>query len=246
MKAAMNGAINVSILDGWWDEGYDGTNGWAVGRGEEYEDPAYQDQVESQAIYMVLENEIVPMFYSRGRDGLPRDWIRRMKNTMRTVCPVFGASRMVREYTERMYLPAGKRWEALAADGLARAKALAAWRVRIRQAWRSVAVQAVQAETVAPLEAGGARPVWAEVRLGDLDPREVSVALYAGPIGSDGDIVGATISEMQVEGPPRSGVHRYTGTLRGKETGLHGFRIRVLPAHPDLTEPLEMNCIAWG
>ena len=93
-------------MDGWWDEAYDGTNGWAIGRGEEYEDAAYHDQVESQALYRMLESEVVPMFYTRGRDGLPREWIRRMKNAMRTVCPVFNGSRMVREYTERMYLPA--------------------------------------------------------------------------------------------------------------------------------------------
>jgi len=246
MKAAVNGAINVSILDGWWDEGYDGTNGWAIGRGEEYEDSAYQDQVESQAIYKVLENEIVPMFYTRGRGGLPREWIRRMKNTMRTVCPVFSATRMVREYAERMYLPAGARWEALAADGLARAKALATWKARARTKWSAVAVQAVRADMVAPLEAGGERPVRAEVRLGELEPHEVSIVLYAGPIGGDGEIASAALSEMQVERPLQPGIYLYAGKLRGSSTGLHGFRIRVLPAHADLAEPLAMNCIAWG
>jgi starch phosphorylase len=246
MKAAVNGAINVSVLDGWWDEGYDGTNGWAIGRGEEYEDPAYQDQVESQALYKALENEIAQMFYTRGRDGLPREWIRRMKNTMRTVCPTFSASRMIREYAERMYLPAGSRWEALSADSLARAKGLALWKARIRAKWAGVRVQAVQADTVTPLEAGGERPVQAEIHLGDLDPREVTVALYAGPIGGDGEISSAIPAEMAEQRSLRPGVHLYAGVLQGSSTGLQGFRVRVLPAHPDLSDPLALNCIAWG
>lgn len=246
MKAAMNGAINVSVLDGWWDEAYDGTNGWAIGRGEEYEDPAYQDQVESQAIYQVLENEIVPMYYVRGRDGLPREWIRHMKSTMQTVCPVFSAARMVREYAERMYLPAGVRWEALTADALAGAKRLAAWKTRIREKWAAVKVQAVHADTITPLEAGAERPVLAEVALGELQPQEVAVALYAGPLGGDGEIFSPHVSEMAVQRTLQPGLYLYAGSLRGRATGLHGYRIRVLPAHADLAEPLGMNCIAWG
>lgn len=247
MKATVNGAINISVLDGWWDEAYDGTNGWAIGRGEEYEDPGYHDQVESNAIYQMLENEVVPMFYTRGRDGLPREWIRRMKNAMRTVCPVYSASRMVKEYTERLYLPAGQRWEVLGANGLQRAQALAAWKERVRTYWKGVAVKSVEAEMVAPLEAGTTRTVRAEITLGSLAPKDVSVALYAGLLSGEGEITSATVSEMKVEGCPRTGVYIYSGTLQGKTTGLHGFRVRILPAHEDLWNPvLHMNCITWG
>ncbi len=246
MKASVNGAINLSILDGWWDEGYEGTNGWAVGGGEEYEDAAYQDQVESHAVYRILESEVVPMFYARGRDGLPRDWIRRMKRAMRTVCPVFSASRMVREYAERMYFPAADRWAALGADGLARARALAIWKDRVRAGWGSVAVQAVQVDTVAPLEVGTSRLVRAEIALGSLTPQDVSVALYDGLLTGEGEIDSPTVSEMKVEGTPRPGVYLYSGSIVGQTTGRHGFRIRVLPSHPNLGEPLAMNCVAWG
>ncbi|MGD0264720.1 MAG: alpha-glucan family phosphorylase [Candidatus Methylomirabilota bacterium] len=247
MKATVNGAINISVLDGWWDEAYDGTNGWAVGRGEEYDDPGYHDQVESQAIYQMLENEVVPMFYTRGRDGVPREWVRRMKNAMRTVCPIYSASRMVKEYTERLYLPAGQRWEVLGANGLERARALAAWRERVRANWKGVAVQSVDAEMVAALEAGTTRSVRAEITLGALTPKDVSVVLYAGPLSGEGEITSATVSEMKVEGSPRTGAYIYSGTLQGQTTGLHGFRVRILPAHEDLWNPvLHMNCIAWG
>ena len=246
MKATANGAINISILDGWWDEAYDGIGGWAIGRGEEYQDTAYQDQVESQALYQILESEVVPTFYARGRDGLPREWIRRMKHAMRTFCPAFSAYRMVREYTERLYIPAGKHWERLSADGLARARALASWQDRVRAAWKDVAVQTVRADTVTPLPAGDARPVEAEVALGALRPEDVSVALCAGPIGGEGDIASPFVSEMKMGRPVREGVFVFEGTLSGQAAGRHGFRIRILPAHEDLGNPLLLNCIAWG
>jgi len=246
MKATANGAINISVLDGWWDEAYDGTNGWAIGRGEEYQDAAYHDQVESQAIYKMLEGEVVPMFYTRGRDGLPREWIRRMKHAMRTVCPVFSAYRMVKEYTERMYLPAGGLWDILAANGLERGGALAAWKERVGAHWKEVAVLEVAAELVVPLEVSTTRPVRAEIALGSLSPEDVSVALYSGPLAAGSEIASATVSDMKVEGSPRPGVYLYTGMLQGRTTGLHGFQVRILPAHEDLASPLAMNCIAWG
>ena len=246
MKATVNGAINISVLDGWWDEAYDGTNGWAIGHGEEYEDANYHDQVESQAIYRILESEVVPMFYTRGRDGLPREWIRRMKHAMRTVCPAFSAYRMVKEYAERLYLPSARQWNVLGADALVRARALAAWKERVRGHWKEVAVQSVQTDTVTPLEAGVARPVAVEVALGALGPEEVSVALYSGPVAGEGEISPASVSEMKVDANPRPGVYRYSGTIQGHTTGLHAFRVRILPAHENLASPLSLGCITWG
>ena len=246
MKATVNGAINISILDGWWDEAYDGTNGWAIGRGEEYQDTGYQDQIESQALYQILESEVVPMFYARGRDGLPREWIRRMKHAMRTICPVFSAYRMVREYTERLYIPAGRQWERLGADGLARARALAQWQERVRATWKDVAVRAVRADTVTPLLAGDARSVEVDVALGVLRPEDVSVSMCSGLISGQGDIASPRISEMKVVGPPRDGVYSFQGMLSGQAAGRNGFRIRVLPSHQDLANPLTLNCITWG
>jgi glycogen phosphorylase len=246
MKAAMNGAINISILDGWWDEAYDGSNGWAIGRGEDYQDTSYQDQVESEALYNLLENEVVPMFYTRGRDGLPREWTRRMKNTMRIVCPRFSATRMVREYTEQLYLPAGDHWTALGADRQSRARALAAWKARAQANWQAVKVQSVEVDTATPLAAGDTRVVQAEVALGPLGPEDVAVAIYAGPLNAEGEIASAAVSPMKLEGRRPNGGFLYGGSLQAQTTGLHGFRIRVLPAHEDLRNPLAMHCIAWS
>ena len=138
MKATLNGAINVSILDGWWAEGYNVNTGWAIGSGEEYGDEAYQDEVESNALYDLLEKEIVPLFYTRSADGLPRAWISRMKTAMRTICPFFNTNRMVCQYAEESYLPALARYNALTDNHLERARALAAWKARVRASWAAV------------------------------------------------------------------------------------------------------------
>jgi starch phosphorylase len=246
MKATANGALNLSVLDGWWDEAYDGSNGWAIGSGEEYGDTGYQDAVESQALYQILESEAVPMYYDRARDGLPRQWIRRMKRAMRTVCPVFSTTRMVREYTERLYLPAGQRWESLASDRLARARALAEWQARIRAAWKDVAVRAVHVDRIAPLPAGDTRMIQVEVALGSLRPEDVSVALCSGPLDGRGEIATPLVTDLKVEGAMREGAYVFGGALSGRDAGRHGFRVRILPSHEDLANPLALNCIVWG
>src|SRR5436190_5348582 len=128
MKICPNGGINLSILDGWWVEGYAQDNGWAIGAGEEYTDLHYQDDVESRAIYDLLEQEIVPLFYNRSSDGVPRGWVRFMKRSMSTCCPVFNTNRMVQEYIEKCYWPSAQRFDRLAADGLKNAAKLAEWR----------------------------------------------------------------------------------------------------------------------
>jgi glucan phosphorylase len=173
-------------------------------------------------------------------------YARRPEFRQRIVCPVFSAYRMVKEYTERLYLPAERWWATLGAKGLERARALATWKGRVRSGWREVAVLSVKADGVAPLEAGATRPVQAEVALGSLRPEDVSVVLYSGPLTGEGEILSASVSDMKVEGTPRAGAYLYSGTLQGKTTGLHGFRVRILPAHEDLFSPLAMNCIVWG
>ena len=131
MKVPPNGGINLSVLDGWWCEGYQQDNGWAIGAGEDYEDQAYQDEVESTALYDLLENEIVPTFYERSSDDVPREWTRIMKNSMRTVNAEFNTNRMVEEYTERFYIPCVENAARLSDDDFARARELADWRGRM-------------------------------------------------------------------------------------------------------------------
>src|SRR4029079_5507392 len=165
MKVVGNGGLNLSILDGWWCEGYDGDNGWAIGAGEEYTDLIYQDEVESRALLDLIEQDLVPTFYKRGSDGLPREWIRRMKRSIMTLVPVFNTNRMVEEYTVRCYLPSHRRAAALSADHLRAAKDLAAWRRRVAGIWNQVRVESVEA------------PVWDALRVGSDFPIKVRVHL---------------------------------------------------------------------
>ena len=144
MKAAVNGVLNMSTLDGWWCEGYIPDGGWIIGAGEEYENLEYQDQVESQAIFNLLENEVVPVFYSRSKDKLPHRWIKRMKNTIKWCAPRFNTSRMVAEYTRKFYNPAAARWRYLTSEDMARAKGLSLWKTNVRNAWQDLSIEQVE------------------------------------------------------------------------------------------------------
>ena len=144
MKAALNGGLHMSVLDGWWAEAYRPGLGWAVGSGEEYQDEGYQDYVEARAVYDLLEKEVVPLFYDRGLDDLPRGWIQMMRAAIRELGPVYNTNRMLYEYTQRFYLPAAMRSTHLAAEGAAGAKALAAWKARVRDAWGNVRIDSVE------------------------------------------------------------------------------------------------------
>ncbi|MBY0228163.1 MAG: alpha-glucan family phosphorylase, partial [Gemmataceae bacterium] len=170
MKAACNGGLNFSILDGWWCEGYAQDNGFAIGAGEEYADTVYQDEVESRAILDALEQEIVPLFYARGADGVPRGWLRMMKRSIASLSPVYSTGRMVAEYATTAYLPSAERWARLSGDGLAPAKRLAAWRQAVRQGWAMVKVLGTEALGTDGLAVGGDLRVKAKVALGSLNP----------------------------------------------------------------------------
>jgi starch phosphorylase len=186
MKVPGNGGLNLSILDGWWCEGYDGDNGWAIGAGEEYTDLTYQDEVESRALLELIEQDLVPAFYRRGADGLPREWIRRMKRSIMTLVPVFNTNRMVEEYTARCYLPSHHRAARLSADHLRAAKELAAWRRRLVGDWGQVRVEGVEAPTGELLRVGAEFPVRVRVNLGPFSADDVEVQLCHGVLDAVG------------------------------------------------------------
>ncbi|MFO0847677.1 MAG: alpha-glucan family phosphorylase [Gemmataceae bacterium] len=245
MKVPVNGGLNLSILDGWWVEGYDGDNGWAIGAGEEYTDLPYQDEVESRALLQLLERDVAPLFYDRGSDGLPRAWIRRMKNSMRTLIPVFNTNRMVDEYLERCYLPSHRRFRELTADGLKAAAELAAWRQRIGQAWGQVRVEGVEAPAGEHLRVGGEFPVKAQVNLGGLTPAEVDVQLCYGLLDAVGEIAEPKALSLTPSGNG-SGTVTFAGSVPCKASGQFGFSVRVLPKHGNLPHPFEPGLVTWG
>ncbi|MBL7214527.1 MAG: alpha-glucan family phosphorylase [Phycisphaerae bacterium] len=259
MKAAINGVLNMSTLDGWWCEGYIPDGGWIIGAGEEYDDLSYQDQVESQAIYNLLEQEVVPLYFNRAKDRLPRRWIRRMKNTVKWCAPRFNTNRMVAEYTRKFYHLADTKWEELTANEMERVKALSAWKNTTRQAWPDleildVEVQNVQGEafeqwqTDQPeLRVGSELQIKAQIHLGRLNPEDVSVQMYHGKVDSSGKIEGGQAAEMKyVEDSVNADrAATFNGTIPCRVSGQHGFALRILPRHPDLVEPYEQGMILW-
>lgn len=247
MKVTPNGGINMSVLDGWWPEAYDGSNGWAIGDRRIYNNQAYQDHMEAESIYDLLEKEIVPMFYDRGVDGLPRRWIKTMKASMRTCCPVFNTNRMVREYTERFYLPAARRWHRFSQDEYRIAREVAAWRHKLVEKWEEVKIESVDAQIPKEATVGSQLPVNARIRLGSIAPEEVSVELYYGPIDSAGQIVTGSSSPLQCEGQNGSNeFYRYSGAIPCKYSGQYGYALRIVPSHPEMAARYHLGVLHWG
>jgi len=250
MKATANGSLNMSILDGWWDEGYTLETGWAIGAGEEYEDDQsdYQDHVESNAIYDLLEKEIIPLFYARGRDSLPRGWIAKMKAAMRDHAGVFNTNRMVRDYTELSYLPAAKRNRLVREDELSRAKALSAWKAKMHQHWGQIRIESVWSEgpQEQELKVGSQLQVQAQVHLGELKPTDVAVELFYGPLNAEGVIVRGRTLPTLIAQSKGQGTYVFAGSLACRTSGRHGYALRIVPSHEDLGNPFEMGLILWG
>jgi len=245
MKVVPNGGLNVSTLDGWWVEGYSPDVGWAIGKGEEYEDHAYQDYVESSALYDLLEHDIVPIFYGRGADGLPRVWIARMKQSMKQLSPRFSTNRMVWEYGDRFYLPAARRFAEMTADRAARARALAAWKARLARLWPSVRIEEVHPARVGAYRVGEGFELTATVRLGEIGPDEVAVEVYYGPLDAQRAIVEPRTAPLRLDGSPGTGLHRYLGSIPCDRSGMLGYAVRVRPAHPDSNNLLTTGLMTW-
>jgi starch phosphorylase len=250
MKATANGALNLSVLDGWWDEGYTPETGWAIGQGEEYADDQleYQDTVEANAIYDLLEKEIVPLFYERGRDGLPRGWIAKMKAAMCDHAGVFNTNRMVREYFEACYLPSAQRNERLAANDEERAKALAAWKARVRKQWGQLRIDRIWVESAEgqDLKVGDQLKVQAQVYLGELKPTDVAVELFFGPLDAEGLIVQGRSLPTLIAQSKGKGAYVFAGAISCRTSGRHGYALRIIPQHEDLGNPFEMGLVLWG
>ncbi len=246
MKASANGAINLSVLDGWWDEAAAEGNGWSIGKGEVYEDEQMQDEIESNALYDLLENEIIPLFYDRGRDGLPRGWIRMMKEAMSGITPVFCTARMVAEYAERAYVPAAARSARLHADGFRGVRDLAAWRQNALAAWEGVQIREIESPDAMERRVGEKVPVRALVSLGGLAPEDVTVQLYHGDVDLEGSLTDAVALPMtQAEEGP-DGARWFSGRVPCSRTGHRGFAVRVLPGHPDLATSFVSGLIRWN
>jgi glycogen phosphorylase len=253
MKALANGALNLSTLDGWWDEAWelghakDTFVGWAIGRGEKYDDLEYQDQVEASALYDLLESEIVPAFYERGADGLPRRWIDYMKSAIGALSCSFNTLRMVKDYTTDFYAKAHARGQHLSASQAEDARKLACWLSRIERAWPNVAVKDVEGPGDGELRVGSQMTVRARVQLGGLKPEEVTVELYLGHVNADGEIDEAATLPMELaESPTRGDLFAFEARdVPCRCSGRNGYTVRVRPFHSDEARPFLPGLIRW-
>lgn len=245
MKAVVNGALNLSILDGWWDEAFGTDVGWAIGYGEEYDDSDLQDKIESDELYDILEREIVPCYYSRGSDMLPRDWIAMMKASMERLCPFFNTDRMVQDYTRKLYVPARMHYENLTRDQYARSRDMAQWCRRVTEKWKQISITRIDVQNGRKRYVGESLPVQVYVRLGELTCEDVSVELYVGQISPDYEIDRGTVIQMHCTGQTENGETLYEGEIPCNNSGRHGFAVRVLPRHEDLVDPHSLKLICW-
>jgi len=245
MKAAANGVLNLSILDGWWDEGFEPGLGWAIGSGEEYEDEEAQDQVEAHDLYQVLERQVVDLFYSRGAVGLPRGWIRYMKANLAKLCPVFNTHRMLEDYADLAYVPAAETCNALRSDGYARARDLGGWVRRIMEGWSEVAVLEVTSPSPQQMLHGEEVEVRAKVRLGALQPADVACDAYYGTLDAEGEFMERQVEALEDTGG-QDGVYEFVGKVHCGFNGSLGLSVRVVPYHPQLVSRYTLGLAVWG
>ena len=250
MKAALNGGLNLSVLDGWWDEWFDGHNGWAIPSADGVPDPGRRDELEAAALYDLIGKSVAPLFYESSGDSLPARWLDRVAHSLRGLGPRALATRMVRQYVTELYAPAARSSRVLAApagpdgapfDG---ARELAAWKERIRAAWPSVRVEHVESDD-GELSPGGRLIVRASVALGTLAADDVTVEVVYGRAGDSDEIIDPALSPLQLDGDlAADGVARYSGAAELGQPGPFGYTVRVLPRHQLLADPAELGLIA--
>ncbi len=244
MKAALNGGLNLSILDGWWDEWYDGENGWAIPSADGVEDTDKRDDLEATALYDLIENDVAPRFYDTDHDGVPVRWVEMLRHTLKSLGPKVLATRMVRDYTRLLYTPAAENARALNSD-FDGARQLAAWKARVRGAWPGVRVEHVESGGVGDAaEVGAVLTVRAFVSLGELTPDDVDVQLAHGRTDAEDVLTNATIASLQPVESYDGNRHRFDGEVTLEVSGPFGYTVRVVPRNPLLTSPAELGVVA--
>jgi starch phosphorylase len=243
MKAALNGGLNLSIRDGWWDEWFDGQNGWAIPTADGVADADRRDEVEARAIYDLLGNQVLPRFYERGPNGVPARWVEMVRHTLRETGPKVQATRMVRDYVQALYVPAAHSARSMAQEGYAPAREEASWRSHLLSHWSTVRVAHVEATGAKDTpEIGSSLALRAEVELPDLTPADVTVEAAYGRVDDADGLHEVTTVPMEHEHTDGSR-HWFTATLPLERTGAFGYTVRVLPHSEHLSDPAELGVV---
>jgi glycogen phosphorylase len=252
MKSIANGVINLSTLDGWWDEAFQSAGedcpafGWGIGRGESYSDQECQDLVEAEALYDILERDVIPSFYERSANGLPHRWIALMKASIGRLCSRFNTHRMVREYTEQYYLEAHAAHRQLLSEGAVRAVSLAQAMDRMRNAWPQIRIEALDPRLPAEIRGGESVHFQVRVHAGPLAPEDIRVELCAGRLNAEGEIVEPKVEEMSLSGRDREELLYEVTVTPCCGSGRFGSTARVLPRHSDLRKKFVPGLITWA
>ena len=247
MKLAPNGGLNLSVLDGWWREGYNGNNGWAIGPEIDDGTIEFQNEVDASSLYQLLENQIIPLYYAKPDGKLPLAWLQLMRESIRSVTPVFNTHRMVKEYTERLYIPAAKSHEDFSRDNCAAATHLSQWKSKMRKDWPQVRIQDVQISNIdrQNIPVGESLQLSARVHLGAVDPKQVCVEAYHGE-SENGGIKNPAVTILAESSQNGDGSYVYQGSVPAAESGAYGFSVRVVPTHPHLMQAHELRLITWS
>jgi starch phosphorylase len=247
MKLTPNGGLNLSVLDGWWAEGYNGNNGWAIGGEIANGETEFQNEVDTSSLYQLLENQIIPLYYAKPDGKLPLAWLQLMRESIRSVTPIFNTHRMVQEYTERLYIPAAKSHQDFARDNCTGATDLSQWKAKMRKDWAQVRISDVQVvnKDRQNVLVGESLQVSARVHLGAVDPKHVRVEAYHGE-SENGGIKNPGVTVLNENSQNGDGSYIYQGSVPASESGAYGFSIRVVPTHPHLMQAHELRLISWS
>ena len=235
MKAALNGGLNLSILDGWWDEWYDGNNGWSIPSADGVDDPDRRDDIEATALYDLIENEVAPRFYDEDEEGAPVRWIEMVRHTLKSLGPKVLADRMVRDYVMKLYSPAAQSSRTLNGD-YAGAQQLADWKQQVRSGWSGVAhrPRRVQRRRRRPGDRRQRSRCARSCRSATLSPDDVDVQVVHGRVRHEDDLVDTTVASLALAETYEAGRHRFEGTVSLATTGPFGYTVRVLPKNEHL------------
>jgi glycogen phosphorylase len=245
MKVALNGGLNVSVRDGWWDEWYDGANGWEIPTADGVADPGRRDELEASALYELLAKSVAPLFYDVSHDGVPGGWVEMIRHTLRSLGPKVQADRMVGDYVRHLYAPAAESSRALAASRFGAARELAAWKARIRAEWPAVRLEHVEADGAEP-NLGAVLDVRATAALGGLTPDDVSVEVVYGQPGDDDEIIEPSYVTLTADTDSAAApLTRFSGAVELGRPGPFGYTVRVLPKHPLLASRAELGLVTY-
>jgi starch phosphorylase len=247
MKCCPNGGINLSVLDGWWLEAFNGNNGWAIAPEINDGTVEFQSEVDSNSLYQLLENQIIPLYYAKPDGKLPLAWLQLMRESIRSVTPIFNTHRMVKEYTERLYIPAAQSHGNFSQNGCEPATNLSQWKSHMRKVWPQVRIYDVQVgnKDRQNILVGESLQVSAHVNLGDVDPSHVRVEAYHGE-ADNGGIKNPSVTVLNPSGRNGDGSYVYQGLVPASESGAYGFSVRVVPTHPNMMQPHELRLITWS